>query len=103
MSDGQLEEAARLFGVLAEPSRLILLRELMNGPMSVTELGEATGMKQGNVSKHLGVLHSARFIQRQRNGNFVHYEICDHRLVQLCELICARIHDDIQTLALRLG
>lgn len=94
MSDAQVEEAARLFAILSEPSRLKLLRALMSGPLTVTELVEASEMKQGNVSKHLGVLLNARFVAREREGNFARYTIADARLFTLCELMCARIADD---------
>ncbi len=102
MSDAQLEESARLFAMLAEPSRLMLLRALMDGPMTVTELVNATKMQQGNVSKHLSLLQQARFVRGKRDGNFVRYEICDFRLIQLCELMCARIQQDARTLAQKL-
>lgn len=94
MSDARLEEAARLFGILSEPSRLKLLRALMEGEKTVSELMEATEMKQGNVSKHLGVLLGARFVGREREGNFARYAIADPRLVDLCELMCCRIDED---------
>lgn len=94
MSDAQVEETARLFGILADPSRLKLLRALMVAPSTVSELIEATGMKQGNVSKHLGVLLTARFVTREREGNFARYSLADKRLYQLCELMCMRIEED---------
>ena len=93
-SDAQVEEAARLFGILSESSRLRLLRALMEEPLTVSELIEATGIKQGNVSKHLGVLLNARFVAREREGNFARYTLADKRLYQLCELMCMRIEDD---------
>lgn len=96
MTDAYLEEVARLFATLAEPSRLKLLRALMEGDKTVTELVEATGMKQGNVSKHLGVLTLARFLSRNRDGNFVRYSIADPRLAPLCHLMCDRVEADIQ-------
>ncbi len=94
MSDAQIEEVSRLFGILSEGSRLKLLRALMGGSLTVTELMEATGMKQGNVSKHLGVLLTVRFVAREREGNFARYSIADTRLFQLCRLMCERIGDD---------
>ncbi len=94
MSDAQVEEAARLFGILSESSRLKLLRALMEKPLTVSELIEATGLKQGNVSKHLGVLLNARFVAREREGNFARYALADQRLYQLCDLMCMRIEDD---------
>lgn len=94
MSDFQIEEAARLFGLLAEPARLILLRALMSGPSNVGQLVKNTGMKQGNVSKHLGILLGSRFVDRTRDGNFVVYRISDPSLFQLCNLMCRRIETD---------
>jgi DNA-binding transcriptional ArsR family regulator len=93
MSDAQIEEAARLFGILSDSSRLKLLRALMAEPLTVSELIEATGMKQGNVSKHLGILLTARFVAREREGNFARYSLADPKLYQLCELMCTRIED----------
>ncbi len=94
MSDGQVAEVAHLFGILAEPSRLFLLRALMAGPLTVGELVSATGMKQGNVSKHLGVLRDARFVAREKEGNFARYRVSDPKVRRLCELMCARIEED---------
>lgn len=94
MSDAQVEEAAWLFGILSESSRLKLLQVLMKEPATVSELMEATGMKQGNVSKHLGVLLNARFVTREREGNFVRYTLTDPKLYQLCDLMCMRIEHD---------
>ena len=91
MSDAQVEEAARLFAMLAEPTRLKLLRALMGRPRTVTELVEATGFKQGNVSKQLGLLLTARFVAKEKDGNFARYSITDPTLHALCELVCGRI------------
>lgn len=91
MSDAQVEEAARLFAVLAEPTRLKLLRALMDRPRTVTELVDATGFKQGNVSKQLGLLLTARFVAKEKDGNFARYSITDPTLHALCELVCGRI------------
>jgi DNA-binding transcriptional ArsR family regulator len=97
MSDAQVDEAARLFGILSDSSRLKLLRALMSAPLTVSELIEVTGMKQGNVSKHLGVLLAARFVAREREGNFARYSLADPRLYELCDLMCMRIADDAKT------
>ncbi len=68
----------------------------MERALTVTELMEVTGMKQGNVSKHLGVLLTARFVRREREGNFARYEVADPRVFDLCHLMCARIEDDVR-------
>ena len=94
MTDAQIDEVARLFGILSDSSRLKLLRVLMRGPLTVSELINETGLKQGNVSKHLSVLLNARFVAREREGNFARYTLADQKLYQLCDLMCMRIEDD---------
>ena len=91
LTDAHLEEVARLFSMLAESSRLKLLRSLLERPMTVSELIEATGMRQGNVSKHLGTLLLGGFVAREREGNFARYAIADPTVASLCMLMCSRI------------
>lgn len=103
MTEAQLREVAHLFGILAEDSRLRLLQALMGAPQTVTELVAATGMKQGNVSKHLGILAGARFVTKTRKGNFIHYAIADPRVFTLCELMCGRVAEDARARLAELG
>ena len=94
-----LEPAAKLFGTLAERSRLAILRELMTGPMPVGEIAEATGLSQPNVSKHLGALYEAKLVTRERDGNTVRYAIGDPCVTQLCELVCSKLARDAEATA----
>ena len=68
MSVGQLTAVAGVFSVLSEPGRLGLVQALRDGPLTVSELVEASGMKQPNVSKHLGLLHLRGLVKRRREG-----------------------------------
>ncbi len=94
MSRNQLEVVAALFAALSEPSRLALLQALHNGPLAVHQLIELCEMKQANVSKHLGVLHSHRLVERQRNGPSIRYRIADPMVFALCELVCGKMERD---------
>ncbi len=96
---GQLAEVSRLFGVLSEPSRLALLQALHDGPLSVSQLIEACGMKQANVSKHLAVLHDHRLVTRKREGISVKYEIADPMVFALCNLVCGKMERDAKCAA----
>jgi DNA-binding transcriptional ArsR family regulator len=91
LSTLQLEQVARLFGVLSEPSRLALLQALQARPLSVSELMEQCGMKQANVSKHLGVLHGHLLVKRERDGVSVRYAIADPMIFSLCNLVCSKM------------
>jgi DNA-binding transcriptional ArsR family regulator len=93
LSDVQLSEVARIFSTLSEPSRLKLLRALMATSLTVSELMEATGMQQGNVSKHLRVLLNAGFVERVPEGNFARYTLTDPTVIDLCGLMCSRVEE----------
>lgn len=99
LSAPQLEAVARLFGVLSEPSRLVLLQALQAGALSVGELMEECRMKQANVSKHLGVLHSHSLVKRKRDGTSVRYQISDPMIFSLCNLVCSKIERDARKAA----
>ncbi len=96
MNPAQIQRASELFSILSEASRLLLLQALMSGPKTVTELIEESGMKQGNVSKQLGILHSARLVSRQRDGNFVYYSISEPMIFNLCNLVCEAIREQVK-------
>lgn len=99
LSTDQLGAVSRLFGALAEPSRLALLQLLRSGPLTVTELVDASGMKQANVSKHLAVLHTHRLVKREREGISIRYEIADPMIFSLCELVCSKMERDTKNAA----
>jgi len=99
LSTGQLAAVSRMFAVLSEPSRLLLLQVLREGPRSVNELVAASGMKQANVSKHLAVLHTHHLVKRERDGIMVRYEIADPMIFSLCDLVCSKMERDTKKAA----
>jgi DNA-binding transcriptional ArsR family regulator len=84
----QLRAVADLFAVLSESSRLQILQALQAGPASVGELVEATGLKQANVSKQLGILLLAGTVERRPDGNRAVYSIKLPLVFELCHLVC---------------
>lgn len=91
LTDTLIPGIAERFKALSEPARLLLLRALMRGELTVNELVALTGLGQANVSKHLQVLYTHGFVKRRKNGLFVHYAIADRQVVKLCELMCSRV------------
>lgn len=77
---------AKLFRGLADPSRLSILQALRSGPLTVTEIVEATGLSQSNTSNHLGCLHDCGLVSREQRGLHVHYRLSDPRVNRLIEL-----------------
>ena len=85
---------ASRFRALAEPTRLVILHALKDGERTVGELGDRTGLAQGNLSKHLQQLFAAGFVTRQRDGLFVRYALADEQVLHLCELMCDHLEHD---------
>lgn len=91
LSDPLVELIAQRFRVLAEPMRIKLLDQLREGDATVTELQEALGASQQNVSKHLGILHNAGMVARTKQGNHARYAIADEGVFELCEQVCGGV------------
>ena len=89
--------AAR-FRLLAEPMRIRILDILRQGPASVGELADALETSQQNVSKHLGTLHGAGIVVREKEGNRVLYSIADRGVFELCEHVCGGLRSQIEEL-----
>ena len=94
MTPELLELVAERFKALGEPARLAILNSLRRGEATVSELVEDTGMGQANVSKHLQLLHTLRFVARRKEGLFVYYSLADDSVFQLCDVMCGRIAQD---------
>lgn len=58
---------------LADRSRLRLVEQLAGGPRRVSDLVDATGLTQSNVSRHLACLYDCGLVERERHGREVHY------------------------------
>jgi DNA-binding transcriptional ArsR family regulator len=95
-----VELIAQRFRCLAEPMRIALLDRLRDGEATVTELTQATGASQQNVSKHLGVLLSAGIVSRSKRGTSSLYAIADEGVYSLCELVCGSIRRQVDDLDL---
>ena len=103
LGEAQLQVVAELFSVLSEPTRLKILQMLQDGPATVGEIMAATGVKQANASKQLGILHQAGVLARRKNGNLVEYSIRLPLVFDLCALVCTGLQRDAQARARALG
>ncbi|MGZ4181683.1 MAG: ArsR/SmtB family transcription factor [Solirubrobacteraceae bacterium] len=89
---------ARRFRVLGEPTRIRLLELLREHDATVTELHEALGASQQNVSKHLGVLLQAGIVRRTKQGTSARYAIVDDGVFELCEHVCGGLRRQLAEL-----
>jgi len=69
------EELSRFFGVLAHPLRVLIVEELRNGELTVTDLKDRLKVPQASVSQHLGILRANKLVVERRDGRHVYYHL----------------------------
>ena len=94
--DPVFDRVAAYFRLLSEPMRLKVMHAVCMGEKTVSEIVDATGATQTNVSRHLNLMHSAGALSRRKDGNLVYYKVADPDLVELCRVVCIRIASEIE-------
>ena len=61
--------------VIADETRLAVLRSLLDGPKRVAEINEPLGVEQTLLSHHLRVLREAGMVVAEREGKGVRYSL----------------------------
>ena len=90
----QLAAAARTFGLLAPPVRLLLVWYAANGEYDVGTLADRAGVSIATASQHLGKLRLAGLITVHRAGRRHIYTVDDPHVVALVDQIFAHIAPD---------
>ena len=70
-----MKEVLRLLGALADPTRLRLIRLLLQRELCVCELVDALNVPQYKISRHLRRLRATRIVEARRDGRWMHYRI----------------------------
>lgn len=91
--DDQSGDAERLrrfkadfFRALGHPLRIQILELLRAGPLSVTQIQEATGAPASSVSQQLAVLRSRNILATERRGTTIIYRVPDPELFELLDV-----------------
>ena len=69
--------------MLANEDRLLLLCQLSQGEMSVSELEAALEIWQPTLSQQLGVLRTEGVVNTRRDGKRIFYSVADPRLLEV--------------------
>ncbi len=77
------EEASRLLTAMANSKRLMILCNLLEQELNVTELGERVGLAQSPLSQHLSKLRAWGFVKTRREGQQVHYSLASPAVQQV--------------------
>jgi DNA-binding transcriptional ArsR family regulator len=94
--DEFLDLMAEKFRMLADPTRLAILRVLLEGEKNVSQVVAVTGRNQANVSKHLKMLAGGALVRRRKEGLQAFYRIDDPLVERMCALVCETIVQETQ-------
>ena len=83
LAPAELSVAAKLFRSLGDPTRLAILRILVDGERRVTDLVGELGSSQPNVSGHLACLKDCGLVVDRPEGRAVFYGLAAPELLDL--------------------
>jgi len=94
----EASSCAGMLKVLADDTRLAVVRQLITGAKHVAELNEPLGVEQSLLSHHLKVLRNAGIVEAERDGKGVLYRLAPQievrRSVEAIDLGCCRLTFD---------
>ena len=80
-------QACGLLKALGNPDRLLLLCQLSQGPLCVSELESALGIGQPTLSQQLGVLREEALVSTRREGKQIYYSIASNEALAVLQLL----------------
>jgi DNA-binding transcriptional ArsR family regulator len=95
LDDSQM--IARFFQVLADPTRVRMIKALADAEWCVSDLTDALGMDQPAVSHQLKYLRDLGLVRWTKNGRHVYYSLSDTHLRDI--LISSIAHLECQSAA----
>ncbi|NNV06289.1 helix-turn-helix transcriptional regulator [Geobacillus sp. C56-T2] len=78
-----IEEVARIFKALADPTRIKILYLLSQEECHVGHMAEVLGMSQSAVSHQLALLRTLRLVKYRREGKMLVYSCDDEHVISL--------------------
>lgn len=81
------DEACRMMKVLSNTDRLLLLCQLSQGEMCVSELEEHLGIAQPTLSQQLTVLRDEALVSTRREGKNIYYQIASPQALAVMQTL----------------
>ena len=80
-------QAVGALKVLANEDRLLLLCQLSQGEMCVSDLEQTLGIHQPTLSQQLGVLRNEGVVRTRREGKSIFYSVADPSMLEILALL----------------
>jgi DNA-binding transcriptional ArsR family regulator len=95
--DPFVEQIAKFFSLLSEPSRLKIVHAICREERNVSDIVELTGLTQTNVSRQLNLMLNAGVLSRRKEGNQAFFTVSDETLIEVCRDVCIRLASKMET------
>ncbi len=86
-SEKRCTDVQQLLSTMANPIRFRLLCALRGRSFTVTELVELTDSNLPNVSQHLKMMWMGGYINKERHGKQVYYNLSDKKIIDVLEMV----------------
>ena len=80
-------QAVAALKLLANEDRMLLLCQLSQGEMCVSELEEHLGIRQPTLSQQLGVLRTEGVVSTRRQGKNIYYSVADTAMLEIVAVL----------------
>jgi len=80
-------QAVATLKLLGNEDRLLLLCQLSQGEMCVSELEDELGIHQPTLSQQLGVLRNEEVVSTRRQGKNIYYSVADPALLEILAVL----------------
>jgi ArsR family transcriptional regulator len=80
---------------LSDPTRILMLYALSEGPRNVTEIANELKITQPSASRHLKVMRERGLVHTTRQGTNITYHLTDTRVIQALDLLRASMRDSL--------
>ncbi len=73
--------------VLSNPDRMLLLCQLSQGELCVSDLEQETGVRQPTLSQQLTVLREEQLVETRREGKQIYYSITSKEAIAVMRVL----------------
>ncbi len=95
-SEAELTLIADTFQILANPTRLQIVRALARRELCVGDLAAVVAASPSAVSHHLRQLRQMRLVRHRRDGKLTYYTLDDHHVAKLFELGLVHVREELE-------
>ncbi|MCI3925091.1 metalloregulator ArsR/SmtB family transcription factor [Paenibacillus sp. TRM 82003] len=85
MGEDTVQDVARTFKALGDPTRIKILYLLSQEECSVGHIAEVLRMSQSAVSHQLALLRNLRLVRHRREGQTLYYSSDDEHVIRLLQ------------------